>query len=363
MDEQGVGYVPIHFISARALTPLPKIYFPHTQHDAASMMARCLLDCGHASHAAAVMMRMGSCHAEGVAKLPFLLCVVHYADIHCTLLSHPTHLLPAVWRKIFRASLATMVEEGGQDALLQAIYDFQSQIRMLDAVFDRGVLTALLNQEAALFGSGSSQMHHPSQSYVSYVDSKCDNEYSAISSEGSSATDIGSTCDTLTLTAALNSFPVSSSAQLPLPPPLSSASGAASRVKRSKGSTAFAVDAARTLQSKLAAAALHNSPDEASLVHARAVWLMRLPSSGPVDKFLSTNTDKLPAAAHRSEVSCLSPALMRDVVRLCALACDTGERRQHCSRLCVVNVGCSNWHQSCDPRNGSSCALAPTAAS
>jgi hypothetical protein len=234
--------------------------------------------------------------------------------------------LRAVWRKIFRTSLVTAVEEGGQDALLQAIFDFQSQIRSLDAVFDRSVLTALLDQEASLQGFRSYHVH---ESYNSSVHSKNVVEFSTISDGRSSANDISSTCDTMSLTEILNPFIIASSTHTSPAQSSSSGAGAAYRYKRSKGiaSSAFAVDAARTLQSKLAAEALQNSPDEASHVHARVVWLMSSPSPTHAPN-VSSHTDKFQqsVATHctANGMYFLSPALMRDVVRLCTLACDTG---------------------------------------
>jgi hypothetical protein len=252
-----------------------------SKHDAASMMARCLLTCGHSSYAASVMMRMGSCHAE-------------------------------VWRKIFRKSLQSAMYEGGQDELLKIIFGFQSQIKGLQAVFDRGVLTALLHQESALLGL----KHHQSQSNVDHDDE----------SIISSAADIA--CDTLSLTTILNSFTISLST--PSSPPAPSTSGATSRSKRLKRNAAavFAGDAARAIQSKLAAASLLASPDEASHVHARVMWLMSSSSHSRCGN-ISSPSDKSQRsiALHitGSDQSCLNPAIMRDAVRLCALACDTGE--------------------------------------
>jgi pentatricopeptide repeat protein len=258
-----------------------------SKHDAASMMARCLLTCGHASHASAVMMRMGSCHAE-------------------------------VWRKIFRNSLVVAVNQGGQDALLQAVVEFQSQIKGLEAAFDRNVLLGLLNQECVLMGLNQHQHRH----YMGALDSNHD-----LNSPASYVT--GSSYDALSLTATLNSFTYAPS--FTPASAASSVSTGASRPQRSKGRTlasAFASDAARALQSKLAAAALYISPDEASHVHARAIWLMNSASSVASMK-VSPSYDKakpsLTVHLFGGGSSVLSPLLMRDVVRLCALACETGQ--------------------------------------
>ncbi len=254
-----------------------------SKHDAASMMARCLLTCGHASHASAVMMRMGSCHAE-------------------------------VWRKIFRNSLIVAVEQGGQDALLQAVVEYQSQIKGLEAAFDRSVLMGLLNQESVLMG-----FQHRSHVASLHPDHDLNTSAASISS---------SSYDALSLTSTLNSFtnvPYSSPASL-----ASSAAASALRSQRSKSRTsasAFASDAARALQSKLAAAALYTSPDEASHVHARAIWLMNsLSPAASTDGVPSPDQAQLSLSVHLGGRcnSVLSPLLMRDVVRLCAIACETG---------------------------------------
>lgn len=259
-----------------------------SKHDAASMMARCLLTCGHAAHASAVMVRMGSCHAE-------------------------------VWRKIFRNSLVAAVEQGGQDALLQAVFEFQSQIKGLEAAFDRNVLMGLLNQETVLMGL--KHYSHPQTNQAVSFDVDRD-------MNGSGSSVAGSSYDALSLTAALNSFTYASSST---PASLASpASGSASRPLRSKCRTlasAFASDAARALQSKLAAAALSVSPDEASHVHARAIWLMNS-ASPALATWPSSESLQRSVTVHLkgNGDSLLAPVLMRDVVRLCALACDTGQR-------------------------------------
>jgi pentatricopeptide repeat protein len=257
-----------------------------SKHDAASMMARCLLTCGHSSHAASVMMRMGSCHAE-------------------------------VWRKIFRKSLQAALCEGGQDELLRVVFGFQSQIKALEAVFDRGVLMALLHQESALLGL---KQHQPQDNAGSF---NVDHDH-----QPSLSSAAGSACDTLSLTSILNSFSISSST--PPSAPASATAGATSRSKRLKGNAAavFAGDAARALQSKLAAASLRASPDEASHVHARAMWLMSSPSHSYGGSALSPSDKSQRSIALQikgSDQSCLNPDIMRDAVRLCALACDTGE--------------------------------------
>jgi hypothetical protein len=252
-----------------------------SKYDAASMMARCLLAFGHSSHAVSVMMRMGSCHAE-------------------------------VWHKIFRKSLVTALEDGGQDELLRAVFDFQSQIKGLETVLDRGVLFALLNQETVLLGLKN---YHPQSNSGSF---DVDNHQESTDSMNS----------TLSLSAILNSFASSSCT----PPFVRAPIAAASRSQRLKGSaspSSFVGDAARVLQSKLAAATLNVSPDEASHVHARVVRLMSPASLASGDSALPSPDKLQQHAVFRltgNGSSFMAPSLMRDVVRLCVLACDTGAR-------------------------------------
>lgn len=251
-----------------------------SKYDAASMMARCLLAFGHASHAVSVMMRMGSCHAE-------------------------------VWRKIFRKSLVTALEDGGQDELLRAVFGFQSQIKGLETVLDRGVLIALLNQETVLLGLN----YHPQSNSGSF---DVDNYQESTDSMNT----------TLSLSAVLNSFASSSCTTPVVRAPIAAASRS-QRLKGSASSSSFVGDAARVLQSKLAAAALNVSPDEASHVHARVVRLMS-PASTASGESALPSFDKLQQHAvfrvTGTGSSFMAPLLMRDVVRLCVLACDTGAR-------------------------------------
>jgi hypothetical protein len=205
-------------------------------------------------------------------------------------------LFCAVWRKIFRTSLSAAAAEGGQDHLLQAVFNFQSQIKSLEAVFDRGVLTALLNQELVALGF-KHQPHLHSGSFDASHDL--------------------SSCDALTLTLTLNSF-VKSSFIAPSSlyiDPSGAGSHRSTRAAAADVASAFALVSARALQSKLAAAALAADSDEASHVHARALRLMA-PLSTP---------DSVRTAVGALEAPLAAPSLMRDVVRMCALACEAGQ--------------------------------------